>query len=107
MEAAVLSDDKVSAIINEDFVVIELYVDEKKALDEPIQVTINGKDRKLRSIGDKWSYLQESRFGANTQPFYVLLDNEGNLLSGSYSYDKDVNKFIEFLENGKKEYKKR
>jgi len=107
MEAAVLSDDKVSSIINEDFVVIELYVDEKKALDEPIQVTINGKDRKLRSIGDKWSYLQESRFGANTQPFYVLLDNEGNLLSGSYSYDKDVNKFIEFLENGKKEYKKR
>ena len=107
MEAAVLSDDKVSAIINEDFVVIELYIDEKKALDEPIQVTINGKDRKLRSIGDKWSYLQESRFGANTQPFYVLLDNEGNLLSGSYSYDKDVNKFIEFLENGKKEYKKR
>jgi thiol:disulfide interchange protein DsbD len=107
MEAAVLSDEKVSAIINEDFVVIELYVDEKKALDEHIQVTINGKDRKLRSIGDKWSYLQESRFGANTQPFYVLLDNEGNLLSGSYSYDKDVNKFIEFLENGKKEYKKR
>jgi thiol:disulfide interchange protein DsbD len=107
MEAAVLSDEKVHSIINNDFVVIELYVDEKKELDEPIQVTINGKDRKLRSVGDKWSYLQESKFGANTQPFYVLLDNEGNLLSGSYSYDKDVDKFIEFLENGKKEYKKK
>ena len=107
MEAAVWVDEKVASIMNDDYVLIQLYVDERTPLAEPIQVTINGKDRKLRTIGDKWSYLQEYKFGANTQPFYVLLDNEGNLLSGSYSYEKDVDKYIEFLENGKKEYKKR
>jgi thiol:disulfide interchange protein DsbD len=93
--------------MNEDYVLIQLYVDERTPLAEPIVVNQNGKERKLRTIGDKWSYFQEYKFGANTQPFYVLLDNEGNLLSGSYSYDKDVNKYIEFLEKGKKEYKSR
>lgn len=107
MEAAVWVDEKVASIMNDDYVLIQLYVDERTPLSEPIQVNINGKDRKLRTVGDKWSYLQEYKFGANTQPFYVLLDNEGNLLSGSYSYEKDVNKYIEFLENGIKEYKKR
>lgn len=107
MEAAVWVDEKVASIMNDDYVLIQLYVDERTPLAEPIQVNINGKDRKLRTVGDKWSYLQEYKFGANTQPFYVLLDNEGNLLSGSYSYEKDVNKYIEFLENGIKEYKKK
>jgi thiol:disulfide interchange protein DsbD len=107
MEAAVWVDEKVATIMNEDYVLIQLYVDERTPLAEPIVVNQNGKERKLRTIGDKWSYFQEYMFGANTQPFYVLLDNEGNLLSGSYSYDKDVNKYIEFLEKGKKEYKSR
>ena len=107
MEAAVWVDEKVATIMNEDYVLIQLYVDERTPLAEPIVVNQNGKERKLRTIGDKWSYFQEYKFGANTQPFYVLLDNEGNLLSGSYSYDKDVNKYIEFLEKGKKEYKSR
>ncbi len=107
MEAAVWVDENVATIMNEDYVLIQLYVDERTPLAEPIVVNQNGKERKLRTIGDKWSYFQEYKFGANTQPFYVLLDNEGNLLSGSYSYDKDVNKYIEFLEKGKKEYKSR
>ena len=58
-------------------------------------------------MGDRWSYLQMSKFGAQTQPFYVLLDNEGKPLNQSYSYDEDVDKFISFLEKGLKEYKKR
>lgn len=107
MEAAVWVDENVASIMNDDYVLIQLYVDERTPLAEPMQVNINGKERKLRTVGDKWSYLQEYKFGANTQPFYVLLDNEGNLLSGSYSYDKDVSKYIEFLENGVKEYKKK
>ncbi len=107
MEAAVWVDQKVADIMNDDYVLIQLYVDERTPLAEPVVVSQNGKERKLRTVGDKWSYLQNHKFGANAQPFYVLLDNEGDLLSGSYSYDKDVQKYIDFLENGLKEYKKR
>ncbi len=107
MEAAVWVDQTVAEIMNDDYVLIQLYVDERTPLAEPEVVMQNGKERKLRTVGDKWSFLQNHKFGANAQPFYVLLDNEGNLLSGSYSYDKDVQKYIDFLENGLKEYKKR
>ena len=107
MEAAVWEDDRVSRFMNEDYVVISLYVDEKASLPETITVSENGKERKLRTVGDRWSYLQMSKFGAQTQPFYVLLDNEGKPLNQSYSYDEDVDKFISFLEKGLKEYKKR
>ncbi len=107
MEAAVWVDQTVAEIMNEDYVLVQLYVDERTPLAEPEVVMQNGKERKLRTVGDKWSFLQNHKFGANAQPFYVLLDNEGNLLSGSYSYDKDVQKYIDFLENGLKEYKKR
>ncbi len=107
MEAAVWVDQTVAEIMNEDYVLVQLYVDERTPLSEPEVVVQNGKERKLRTVGDKWSFLQNHKFGANAQPFYVLLDNEGNLLSGSYSYDKDVQKYIDFLNNGLKEYKKR
>ena len=84
MELAVWTDPQISQIMNDDYVLITLYVDEKTSLPEPIKITENGKERTLRTIGDKWSYLQRSKFGANAQPFYVLLDNEGKPLNSSY-----------------------
>lgn len=106
MELAVWADQKVADIMQNDYVLITLYVDEKTKLPEPIKVTENGAERTLRTIGDKWSYLQRSKFGANAQPFYVLLDNEGMPLNKSYSYDEDVNKYLEFLNTGLQNYKK-
>lgn len=106
MEAAVWTDPKVSKLMTEDYVLITLFVDNKEPLPEHIKVMENGKERTLRTIGDKWSYLQRSKFGANAQPFYVLLDNEGKPLNKSYSYDEDVNKYVNFLESGLKNYKK-
>ena len=106
MELAVWTDPKVSQMLNDDYVLITLYVDEKTKLPEPIKVTENGTERTLRTIGDKWSYLQRSKFGANAQPFYVLLDNEGMPLNKSYSYDEDIAKYVDFLQTGLKNYKK-
>lgn len=106
MELAVWTDPQISQIMNDDYVLITLYVDEKTSLPEPIKITENGKERTLRTIGDKWSYLQRSKFGANAQPFYVLLDNDGKPLNSSYSYDEDIAKYKDFLQTGLKNYKK-
>lgn len=106
MELAVWVDQKVADIMQNDYVLITLFVDEKTKLPENITVNENGQERVLRTVGDKWSYLQRSKFGANAQPFYVLLDNEGNPLNKAYSYDEDVNKYIDFLETGLRNYKK-
>lgn len=106
MELAVWTDQNVSKLLTEDYVLITLYVDDKTKLPEPIKVTENGKERTLRTVGDKWSYLQRSKFGANAQPFYVLVDNEGMPLNKSYSYDEDIKLYIDFLETGLKNYKK-
>ena len=107
MEQSVLADDKVLDLINNDYVLISLYVDDKTPLPEPIRLTENGKEVVLRSIGDKWSYLQRTKFGANAQPFYVLLDNEGHPLNTPRSYDEDIDAYINFLEEGLSEYKTR
>lgn len=107
MELSVWTDPQVSSLMNKDYVLITLYVDEKTLLPEPIKVTENGKERTLRTVGDKWSYLQRVKFGANAQPFYVLIDNEGNPLNKSYSYDEDVSKYVDFLQTGLKNYKKK
>lgn len=106
MELAVWTDPTVSKILNDDYVLITLYVDEKTKLPEPIKVNENGTERTLRTVGDKWSYLQRSKFGANAQPFYVLIDNEGKPLNKSYSYDEDIQKYVKFLQTGLKNYKK-
>lgn len=106
MEAAVWTDPKVSDIMNNDYVLITLYVDNKTPLTEPVTITENGTERKLRTVGDKWSYLQRVKFGANAQPFYVLLDNEGKPLNKSYAYDENVSKYIDFLQTGLENYKK-
>lgn len=106
MELAVWTDQKVSQMLNDNYVLITLFVDDKTKLPEPIKITENGTERTLRTVGDKWSYLQRSKFGANAQPFYVLLDNEGMPLNKSYSYDEDIQKYVEFLGTGLKNYKK-
>ena len=106
MEVAVWVDEKVRETMNEDYVLISLYVDDKTPLTEPIKVTENGTERTLRTVGDKWSYLQRTKFGANAQPFYVLLDNDGKPLNTSYSFNEDVDQFVSFLETGLKNYKK-
>lgn len=106
MEAAVFVDQTVAEIMTKDYVLIQLYVDEKTKLAEPIEVVDNGNPRKLRTIGDKWSYLQSSKFGATAQPFYVLLDNEGNPLEKSYSYDEDIDKYLKWLRSGLENYGK-
>lgn len=106
MEAAVWTDPQVATILNEKYVLISLYVDDKTPLREPMTVTENGQQRTLRTIGDKWSYLQRVKFGANTQPFYVLVDNEGKPLNGSRSYDEDINAYINFLNKGLDNYAK-
>ena len=106
MEQAVWTDTKVSDMIQNDYVLITLYVDKKDKLPEPIKVMENGRERVLRTVGDKWSYLQRVKFGANAQPFYVLLDNEGNPLNTSYSFDEDVAKYVDFLSTGLENYKK-
>ena len=106
MELAVWHDAKVRDLLTKDYVLISLYVDEKAPLPEPIEVQENGQTTTLRTIGDKWSYLQRSKFGANAQPFYVLLDNNGKPLNTSYSYDEDVDKFVSFLKTGLDNYNK-
>ncbi|TWV12424.1 thiol:disulfide interchange protein [Bacteroidaceae bacterium HV4-6-C5C] len=106
MELAVWTDTKVSDIINNDYVLISLYVDNKTKLAEPIKVVENGTERLLRTLGDKWSYLQRVKFGANAQPFYVLVDNNGSPLNKSYSYDEDIPKYIDFLQTGLENYNK-
>ena len=106
MEAAVWTQPQVADKLNGDFILISLYVDDKKPLAKPIEVSENGTKRTLRTVGDKWSYLQRSKFGANAQPFYVILDNEGNPIAKSYSYDENVNHYMEFLNQGLDNYKK-
>ena len=100
MEAAVWSDPQVADILNNKYVLISLYVDDKTPLPTPIEVEENGNKTTLRTIGDKWSYLQRVKFGANAQPFYVLLNQEGKPLSGSRSYNEDIQEYIRFLNEG-------
>lgn len=106
MEGAVLDDPNVKNMITDNFVVIKLMVDEKANLPEPIKVTEYGKEITLYTYGDKWSYLQRYKFNANAQPYYVVLDEKGSLLSGPFSYEEDIPKFTNFLEKGIKSFAK-
>ena len=102
MEAAVWSDPQVADILNNKYILISLYVDDKTPLATPIEVEENGQKRTLRTVGDKWSYFQRVKFGANAQPFYVILDEKGHPLAGSRSYDEDIQGYIDFLNKGLK-----
>ena len=107
MEAAVWTDPRVADKLMNDYVLISLYVDDKTPLPEPIEVTDQqGRKKVLRTIGAKWSWLQSHRFGANAQPFYVLLDNDGRPLTGSRAYDEDVQGYLDFLDLGLQRYKR-
>lgn len=105
MEASVWTDARVKSMLDNDFVLITLMVDDKTKLPEIIEVEENGKITKLKTIGDKWSYLQRHKFGANAQPYYIALDTDGNVISPSYAYDEDVNKYIQFLNTGISNFK--
>ena len=105
MEASVWTDPKVKQILENDYVLITLMVDDKTKLPAPMEIEENGRIRKLRTIGDKWSYLQRSKFGANAQPFYVLLDNDGKPLAPSYAFNEDVAEYVRFLQKGLDQYK--
>ncbi len=105
MEAAVLDNQKVHSAIEDNFIMIQLMVDEKTNLDEPLTVNENGKEVKLYTVGDKWSYLQRHKFHANAQPYYVVLDNKGKQLSGPFVYEEDIDKFMQFMNDGIKAYK--
>ncbi|RHJ86651.1 protein-disulfide reductase DsbD [Parabacteroides sp. AM08-6] len=105
MEASVWTDPKVKQLLEKDYVLITLMVDDKTKLPEPITIEEHGKTRKLKTIGDKWSYLQRSKFGANAQPFYILLNSKGEPLGPSYAFNESIPEYIKFLENGLKVFK--
>lgn len=107
MELAVWTDEQVSNLMRNDYVLITLYVDDKTPLPKRQNIVENGVERTLRTVGDKWSYLQRVKFGANAQPFYVLIDNEGRPLNKSYSYNEDIPEYVEFLKKGLENYKRR
>ena len=106
MEAAVWTDTDVKASIDNDFVLVTLMVDEKKPLPQPITIVENGTERTLRTVGDKWSYLQRSKFGANAQPYHVIVDNNGKPLAPAFVYKEDIPAYKSFLNQGKENYKK-
>ena len=108
MEAAVWTDAKVADLLNQKYVLISLFVDDKTPLPEQMEVTdTDGSKRTLRTVGDKWSYLQRYKFGSNTQPMYILVDNEGMPLTGSRSYDENISEYMDFLNAGLEAYAKR
>lgn len=107
MEGAVWTNAEVAEKLNNDYILISLYVDDKTPLKEPIKVKRpDGTTRTLRTVGDKWSYLEESKFGYLAQPFYVTVDNHGNPLSGSFVYKEDIPGYLDFLNKGIENYKK-
>ena len=108
MEAAVWPDAKVRQLMTEDYVLVSLYVDDKTPLPATVEVTeADGSTSKLRTVGDKWSYLQRYKFGAQTQPFYVLVDHEARPMAPSYSYDENINQFIQWLQSGLNVFRQR
>lgn len=106
MEAAVWPDSRVRKLMTEDYILISLYVDDKTPLPETLTVTeADGSIAKLRTVGDRWSYFQRSQFGAQTQPFYVLLSHDAQLLAPPYSFNEDVDSYVQWLENGLKSFR--
>lgn len=107
MESAVMGVDNVKNELSENFTHIRLMVDDKTELDKPITIEKDGKVvKKIRTIGDKWSYLQEVKFNANSQPYYVVLNSKGELMSGPFVYKEDIQGFLDFLKRGKDKYDK-
>lgn len=106
MEATVWTDPTVADMLNNQYVLISLYVDDKTPLAEPVEVSLNGQQRTLRTVGDKWSYLQASKFGANAQPYYIAIDNDGRPLNHAYGFKEDVAAYIGYLQQGLNTYRR-
>ena len=106
MKAAVIDDKDVREVIERAFIMIKLMVDDKAKLNNPIKVVENGREVTLSTIGEKWSYLQRFKFGANSQPYYVILNGKGELMSGPYYYDESIEKFLAFLTKGLENFDK-
>ena len=104
MEAAVWTDPRVANLLNNRYVLITLYVDDKTTLPQPTVVDENDTQTRLRTVGDRWSHLQRTKFGANAQPFYMLIDNQGKPLAQPYSYDEDIDAYLRFLDEGLRNY---
>lgn len=109
MEGQVWSDSDVKRKLSEDFVLVSLYVDDKKKLPTELQteVTWSGSKRTLSSVGDRWSYLQNNMYKSSTQPQYWIIDGDENHYSDSTSYDPDINKYILWLEKGLNKFKEK
>ena len=105
IEAEVWTDPSVARRLNDDYVLISLFVDDKTPLPEPLKVTENGRELTLRTVGDKWSYLQRYKFGSNAQPFYIAVTPAGDPLTGSYGFDKSISAYLDFLDSGLKAFK--
>lgn len=97
MEASVWTDPSVSRLLKDKFILVSLYTDDKTPLPQSVEVIVNGKRKTLRTVGDKWSYLQQVKFGANAQPFYVAVDSKGVPLAGSYAFNENPTDFENFL----------
>ena len=106
MEAAVWTNDEVANLLRENFVLVTLMVDDRTPLAEPFRVVENGQEKVFTTVGEKNSYIQRHKFGSNAQPFYVIVDTEGNPVTHSYAFDEDPEKFAEYLKNAIKEFDK-
>ncbi len=104
MEGAVFDTPVVEKRVKENFVLIKLMVDDKKKLENKLTVEENGKKIVLETVGEKWSYLQRSKFRANSQPYYIMLDNQGQALSNPAYYDENLTKFVQWLDGGLQKY---
>ena len=107
MEAEVWSDPEVKRKLSEDFVLVSLYVDKKNSLPDSLQKEVdwNGLKRTLKSVGDRWSFLQNTKYASSTQPQYWIIDGNENRLSDSTSYDPDIRKYVEWLNRGLLKFK--
>ena len=106
MEAAVWTDPQVAETLNNDYILVSLYVDDKTPLEKNMEVTMpNGTKKTLRTVGDKWSYLQETKFGYLAQPFYIAVNSKGEPLSGSFAYKEDPRAYLKFLKEGLANFK--
>lgn len=106
MEGAVFDNASVRGIISENYVLIKLMVDDKTDLPRPLTVVEDGREMTLDTYGEKWAYLQRHKFGINSQPYYILLDNSGKPLNGPRVYDENVADFVAWLEEGIEKYNK-
>ncbi len=104
MEGAVFDTEEIASTLGNNFVIIELMVDDKKPLAAPFTVEENGRTVTISTIGEKWSYLQRHKFAANSQPYYIVLDNNGDAISPSYGYDENIPRFKQFLDDALTEY---